>query len=91
MPREIGSVIYVAMGMPNLSVYVPYYHGLDAYPAQYGMGTNEADSQSVYWKYRKLQTLVMTDYVKLAPIVEKATMNLKPKRLKSKRLSKINT
>ena len=72
MPREIGSVIYVAMGMPNLSVYVPYYHGLDAYPAHYGMGTNEADSQSVYWKYRKLQTLVMTDYPKLAPIVEKA-------------------
>lgn len=72
MPREIGSVIYVAMGMPNLSVYVPYYHGLDAYPAHYGMGTNEADSQSMYWKYRKLQTLVMTDYVKLAPIVEKA-------------------
>ncbi len=44
MPREIGSVIYVAMGMPNLSVYVPYYHGLDAYPAHYGMGTNEADT-----------------------------------------------
>ena len=75
MPREIGSVIYVAMGMPNLSVYVPYYHGLDAYPAQYGMGTNEAGGGTrsiVYWKYRKLQTLVMTDYVKLAPIVEKA-------------------
>lgn len=72
LPREIGSVIYVAMGMPNLSVYVPYYHGLDAYPEHYGMGTDKADSQSLYWKYRKLQTLVMTDYPKLAPIVEKA-------------------
>ena len=72
MPREIGSVIYLAMGMADLSVYVPFYHGLDAYPAHYGMGTNQADSQSLYWKYRKLQTLVMTDYPKLAPVVKKA-------------------
>ena len=72
MPREIGSVIYLAMGMADLSVYVPFYHGLDAYPAHYGMGTNQADSQSLYWKYRKLQTLVMTDYPKLAPVVKEA-------------------
>ena len=65
-------VIYLAMGMADLSVYVPFYHGLDAYPAHYGMGTNQADSQSLYWKYRKLQTLVMTDYPKLAPVVKEA-------------------
>ena len=72
LPREIGSVIYLAMGMADLSVYVPFYHGLDAYPAHYAKGTDKADSESLYWKYRKLQTLVMTDYGKLAPIVKKA-------------------
>ena len=36
------------------------------------MGTDKADSKSLYWKFRKLQTLVMTDYPKLAPIVKKA-------------------
>lgn len=72
LPQEIGEVNYVAMGMADLSVYVPYYQGLKAYPAEYGMGTDKADSKSLYWKYRKLQTLVMTDYPKLAPIVKKA-------------------
>ena len=72
LPQDIGNVIYLAMGMADLSVYVPYYSGLDQYPAHYGMGTDKADSQSLYWKYRKLQTLVMTDYPKLAPIVHKA-------------------
>ena len=72
LPPEIGNLIYLAMGMADLSVYVPYYSGLDAYPAHYAMGTNKADSKSLYWKYRKLQTLVMTDYPKLAPVVKKA-------------------
>ena len=58
--------------MADLSCYVPYYHGLESYPAHYGMGTDKADSKSIYWKYRKLQTLVMTDYQKLAPVVKAA-------------------
>lgn len=72
LPKAIGEVQYVAMGMADLSVYVPYYQGLSAYPAHYGMGTDKADDESLYWKYRKLQTLVMTDYPKLAPVVKKA-------------------
>ena len=72
LPKEIGEVTYLAFGMADLSVYLPYYQGLDAYPAHYGVGTDKADNVSAYWKYRKLQTLVMTDYPKLAPIVKKA-------------------
>ena len=72
LPDEIGAVTYVAMGMADLSVFVPYYHGLNAYPAHYGQGTDKADSESLYWKYRKLQTLVMTDYPKLHGVVQKA-------------------
>lgn len=72
LPKEIGEVSYVGIGMADLSCYVPYYHGLESYPAHYGMGTDKADNQSIYWKYRKLQTLVMTDYQKLAPVVKAA-------------------
>ncbi len=72
MPKAIGEVTYIGFGMADLSCYVPFYHGLKAVPKNYGMGTDKADSQSAYWKYRKLQTLVMTDYQKLAPIVKSA-------------------
>ncbi len=83
MPMAIGSVTYVGIGMADLSLYVPYYHGLKAFPANYGMGTDKADSESIYWKYRKLQTLVMTDYQKLAPIVKVAYKNFEDETAKS--------
>lgn len=72
LPKEIGEVSYIGLGMADLTAFVPYYSGLKAYPANYSIGTDKADSQSIYWKYRKLQTLTMTDYPKLAPIVKRA-------------------
>ena len=72
LPKEIGCLTYVAFGMADLSVYLPFYWGLERVPAHYGMGTNQADRLSVYWKFRKLQTLVMTDYAKCAPVVKTA-------------------
>lgn len=72
MPREVGEVTYVGLGMADLTAFVPYYSGLEAYPAHYALGSDKADSDSIYWKYRKLQTLVMTDYPKLAPMVKQA-------------------
>ncbi|WP_418870133.1 C69 family dipeptidase [Sutterella wadsworthensis] len=72
LPRAIGEVTYLAMGMADLSVYFPVYSGVSAYPEHFGMGTDKADDKSLYWKFRKLQTLVMTDYPTLAPVVKKA-------------------
>lgn len=72
LPKEIGEVSYIGLGMADLTAFVPYYSGLKAYPANYSIGTDKADNQSIYWKYRKLQTLTMTDYPKLAPIVKRA-------------------
>ena len=72
LPKAIGEVIYLAMGMADLSVFVPFYAGLEEAPASYGIGTDKADSKSAYWKFRRLQTLAMTDYPKLAPIVKQA-------------------
>ncbi|MCI5850681.1 MAG: C69 family dipeptidase [Sutterellaceae bacterium] len=72
LPRPVGEVIRVAFGMADLSCFLPFYAGLSRVPAQYGHGTDKADRETVYWQFRKLQTLVMTDYPKLAPVVKKA-------------------
>lgn len=79
LPQEIGEVTYVGLGMADLTAFVPYYSGLKAYPQHYAIGTDKADNDSIYWKYRKLQTLVMTDYPQFAPIVKKHTKNGKLK------------
>ncbi len=69
LPKEIGCVLWVAFGMADLSCFMPFYQGLDALPAAFSRGTDQASSDSVYWAFRKLQTLAMTDYPTLAPIV----------------------
>lgn len=72
MPKEIGNVIYVAFGMAELSCYMPFYQGLKSLPDQYREGTDKADNRSIYWKFRKIQTLAMMNYKLLAPIVKEA-------------------
>ncbi len=72
LPPAIGNVIYLAFGMADLSCFMPFYQGLKEVPEHYTQGTDQADDKSVYWKFRKLQTLTMTDYPALAPTVKKA-------------------
>ena len=72
LPREIGNVKYVALGMQALSVYIPFYEGISYIPKGFDMGTDQASDDSVYWKFRKLQTLVMVDFNKFAPQVKEA-------------------
>lgn len=72
LPKEIGEVTYLAMGMSALGIYVPFYQGYRQIPAEYRLGTDKVDSKSAYWRFRKLQTLAMTDFEKLSPVVRKA-------------------
>lgn len=72
LPRAIGEVEYVSWGMSALGVYLPFYQGMTKVPAGYDIGTDHADNQSANWKFRKLQTLAMTDWNKYAPVVQKA-------------------
>ncbi len=90
MPREVGEVTYLGLGMADLTAFVPYYSGLEAYPAHYAMGSDKADSDSIYWKYRKLQTLVMTDYPKLAPMVKHAYQSWEAKIAKEQKEMEAN-
>ncbi|EAA5550597.1 C69 family dipeptidase [Salmonella enterica subsp. enterica] len=72
LPKAIGEVEYVAYGMPALGVYVPYYQGISHYLPGYRKGTDQASDDSVNWKFRKLQTLVMQNYNAYAPDVQRA-------------------
>jgi dipeptidase len=72
LPTAIGNVIYIAFGMPGLSLYIPYYQGLDSYLPAYTKAQQEASDDSAFWKYRRVQTLAMYNYNTYAPIVQKA-------------------
>ena len=71
LPKEIGEVAYVASAWPTSpATFRTTTASNPTRPLRHGHG--QADSKSIYWKYRKLQTLVMTDYQKLAPVVKAA-------------------
>ena len=42
LPQEIGRVTYVALGMSDLGVYLPYYYGLDKFIDGYDKGSYKA-------------------------------------------------
>lgn len=71
-PIAIGEIEYVAWGMPAISAYIPFYQGMTKVPTNYNLGTDHADNQSVNWRFRKLQTLVMTDWNQFSPVVKQA-------------------
>lgn len=69
LPAPIANVTYFNYGMTALSTYVPFYQGAKI-PTYYQFATESADSNSAFWKFRKLQTLAMQNFPKYAPIVQ---------------------
>ena len=55
---SISNVQYIAIGMPGFSIYFPFYFGLSHVPAALATGNNKADDISLFWQFRKVQTLV---------------------------------
>ena len=72
LPQAIGCVNYVAMGMPDLGVFLPLYQDITSYPEAYTKGNGESSDDSAYWKFRKIMVLGMTNYNKYAPIIKEA-------------------
>ena len=70
LPQAIGCINYVAMGMADLSVFLPLYQGITSYPEAYTKGNGESSADSAYWKFRKIMVLGMTNYNKYAPIIK---------------------
>lgn len=77
--NNIANVEYIAMGMPSLGVYIPFYFGISEVPSSYSIGNNLSDDQSAFWKFRKLQTLVFTDFKHNQPLVRNAYDELQQK------------
>lgn len=69
-PSGIATVQYIALGMADLSAYIPLYDGLQSIPPQYQGAGLTADDNSLFWKTRKLQALVFLDYPTYAPGVK---------------------
>src|SRR5574344_834811 len=72
MPKEIGCLMYEAMGMADLGVFVPLYQGVKQYPEAYSKGNGHSSQDSAYWKFRKVMVLGMTNYNAYAPIIKEA-------------------
>jgi dipeptidase len=72
LPKEIGCIIYEAMGMADLGVFVPMYQGAAHYPDAYSKGNGHSSQDSAYWKFRKVMVLGMVNYNAYAPIIKEA-------------------
>ncbi len=75
LPDDIAMVQYIALGLTDLAAYIPFYKGLAEIPPSYQGATGSLDHRATFWKYRKLQTLVMQDYPRLASGVHEAIAN----------------
>ena len=70
-PQDIANIEYIAIGDPNLSIYLPFYWGLPDIPEEYRIiPDNKIDFSSILWRYWKLQFLVRQNYTKYAPLVQ---------------------
>lgn len=71
LPKEIGSLTYMAYGMADLGLFLPIYEGAENIPDAYHAGEELMNEKAASWIYRKPQILAMQNYNKYAPIVKK--------------------
>lgn len=76
VPDDLSVIQYIAIGFTDLALYVPFYKGLTTLPDAYQGATGRIDDRSVFWRYRRLQALVLQDYPRLAPRAHRAIAEL---------------
>lgn len=69
LPKAIGEINYVALGMAALGIFIPLYQGVTSYPEAYSKGDHHCSEDSAYWILRKVQSLGMVNYNKYAPVI----------------------
>lgn len=62
VPKEIGGIHWLSMGVPDTSSYVPFYSGITETPKEYQLGTDQPDNESAYWNYRMTNVLAVPYY-----------------------------
>lgn len=56
-PAELGGLLWMTMGNPEHSVYLPSYGNIQSTPKEYQVKAPVYDAQSAYWKFRSLAAL----------------------------------
>ena len=62
LPPEIGGVLWLCLGTPCSSVYVPYYLGVLDFPKPYAFLSDEYDGDNAFWVFNSLENLVNWNY-----------------------------
>jgi dipeptidase len=58
LPPEIGGVLWLSVGTPCSSVYVPYYLGVLDFPKPYTYLSDTYDRENAFWVFNSLENLV---------------------------------
>jgi dipeptidase len=58
LPPEIGGVLWLSVGTPCSSVYVPYYLGVPDFPEPYAFISEAYDRKNAFWVFNSLENLV---------------------------------
>jgi dipeptidase len=64
LPPEIGGVLWLAVGTPCSSVYIPYYLACHGFPQPYSFVTKGYDGNNAFWIFNSLENLVDRYYAK---------------------------
>jgi dipeptidase len=58
LPAEIGGLLWLSVGTPCSSVYVPYYLGVLDFPKPYSFLSDTYDRENAFWVFNSLENLL---------------------------------
>lgn len=67
---EVANVMYVGLGMPSLSIFVPFHQGIANTHELYKHVGSVAHSGSAWWIFKEMQTMTMIDFPQYGKFVE---------------------
>ncbi|MGF3066945.1 C69 family dipeptidase [Facklamia sp. P12950] len=67
MPEKVPGVMWLAMGSPTVSPYLPYFGNINDTLSAYQVEANEYDPESFYWAVDNLLTIMLEDEENLKP------------------------
>ncbi|MCR8969611.1 C69 family dipeptidase [Facklamia sp. 7083-14-GEN3] len=67
MPDQVPGIMWLAMGSPTVSPYLPYFGNINDTISAYQVETNEYDPESFYWAVDNLLAAMLADEEFLKP------------------------
>lgn len=61
LPKEVGGIMWLAMGPVEHSVYIPYYGNITDTHESFKVSSGSYDNKSMYWAMKSLNVLSKTD------------------------------